>query len=239
MITRENLVNQAKKEILGFIFRQKLAKGERLLSIDEFADLLSVSKTTVREAIRSLEQLHFLEVKQGKGIYLAVDPQSLGKNIAQLRSVTEMARESGIELETIEWEVREREADETLSIKLRVSLGTSVVEATRLRGFGGEVAVYLEDTLPKVLVADFTPADWQGSLFEALERRGITISHSIAQIIPYLPQGKIKEKLKQAGNTPFLLLEHLHFGRNEQVIAFSRDYYSAKYFHFEVVRKRI
>jgi len=113
------------------------------------------------------------------------------------------------------------------------------VEATRLRGFGGEVAVYLEDTLPKVLVADFTPADWQGSLFEALERRGITISHSIAQIIPYLPQGKIKEKLKQAGNTPFLLLEHLHFGRNEQVIAFSRDYYSAKYFHFEVVRKRI
>lgn len=239
MITRGNLVDQTKREILSFIFRRKLGKGERLLSIDEFAELLSVSKATVREAIRSLEQLHFVEVKQGKGMYLAVDPQSLGKNITQLKSVTEMARESGIELETLEWEVKEKEADEVLAEKLQVPRGTPIVEVVRLRGFEGEIVVYLEDTLPRQLVADFTPSDWQGSLFEALEKRGIFISHSIAQIIPYLPKGKIKEKLGESGNVPFLLLEHLHLGRNEQVVAFSRDYYSSKYFHFEVIRKRI
>ncbi|MGC8778375.1 MAG: GntR family transcriptional regulator, partial [Candidatus Caldatribacteriaceae bacterium] len=154
-----------------------------------------VSKTTVREAIRSLEQLHFVEVKQGKGIYLAVDPQSLGKNIAQLKSVTEMAQESGINLQTLSWEVQEMQADFFLSEKFGVPMGTPLVLVTRVRGFDDEVAVYLEDLLLKELVADFTPLDWQGSLFEALEKRGIFVSHSVAQIIPYVPEGKIKEKL--------------------------------------------
>ncbi|MGC8778376.1 MAG: GntR family transcriptional regulator, partial [Candidatus Caldatribacteriaceae bacterium] len=38
---------------------------------------------------------------------------------------------------------------------------------------------------------------------------------------------------------PFLLLEHLHFDNRSRVVAFSRDYYNSRYFHFEVVRKRI
>ncbi|MEN3186954.1 MAG: GntR family transcriptional regulator [Atribacterota bacterium] len=239
MITRDNLVSQAKKEIMNLIFRKGFSKGERFFSIEELSELLSVSKTTIREAIRSLEQLHFVEVKQGKGIYLAVDPKSLGKNIAQLRSATEMARESGIDLKTLSWEIQEVGADSFLAEKLGVRREAPLVLFTRVRGFDDEVVLYLEDILPKELVADFTPLDWQGSLFEALERRGIFVSHSIAKIIPYIPEGKIKAKLRLPETVPFLLLEHLHFDVHGRVVAFSKDYYNSKYFHFEVVRKRI
>lgn len=233
------MVSQVKKEILNLVFRQRLAKGERLFSIDELARFLSVSTTTVREAIRSLEQLHVLEVKQGKGIYLAIDPRSLGKNIAQLKSATEMAQESGIHLETFRWRVEEIEADQDLAEKLKVHPGTSLVFLARVRGFEGEMAVYLEDILTKELVADFTPSDWQGSLFNALEKRGIFITHSLAQIIPYFPEEHFAKEIGLTELVPLLVLEHLHFDATGRVVAFSKDYYNSKYFRFEVVRKRI
>lgn len=239
MITRENLTDKVKKEILNMIFYEDLSKGERLPSIAEMADLLSVSKATVREAIRGLEQIHFLEVKQGKGVFLAVDPKSLGKNVSQLRSVTEMAQEPGIKLETLRWYTKDVRADTFLADKLEVQEGTPLVFLSRVRGFEEEVAVYLEDIIPKELVYDFTSLDWEGSLFEALEKRGILISYSIAKIIPYIPDREFVEKTKISDITSFLLLEHLHFDSSGKAIAFSKDFYHSKYFHFEVVRKRI
>ncbi|MDK2896738.1 MAG: GntR family transcriptional regulator [Candidatus Atribacteria bacterium] len=239
MITRENLTDKVKKEILNMVFQKGLSMGEKLPSIAEMADMLSVSKTTVREAIRSLEQLHFLEVKQGRGVFLAVDSKSLGKNITQLRSVTEMAQESGIELETFEWHIKDIKADIFLADKLKVEEGSPLVFLSRVRGFDEEVAVYLEDILLKELVSDFTPLDWEGSLFKALEQRGVFVSYSVAQIIPYVPDGGFVEKTKVNSDTPFLLLEQLHFNSLGREIAFSRDYYHSEYFHFEVVRKRI
>jgi len=173
LYNHENLTDKVKKEILNMIFYEDLSKGERLPSIAEMADLLSVSKATVREAIRGLEQIHFLEVKQGKGVFLAVDPKSLGKNVSQLRSVTEMAQESGIKLETLRWYTKDVRADTFLADKLEVQEGTPLVFLSRVRGFEEEVAVYLEDIIPKELVYDFTSLDWEGSLFEALEKRGI------------------------------------------------------------------
>ena len=89
------------------------------------------------------------------------------------------------------------------------------------------------------MVYDFTSFDWEGSLFEALEKRGILISYSIAKIIPYIPDREFVEKTKISDITPFLLLEHLHFDSSGKAIAFSKDFYHSKYFHFEVVRKRI
>lgn len=239
MIIRDTLVDRTKKEIVNLIFQRNLSKGDRFFSIEELSALLSVSKATIREAIRSLEQLHFLEVRQGKGIYLAMDPKSLGKNIAQLKSVTEMAQESGIELKTFSWEVQELWADQDLAEKLKVDVGHPLSKIVRLRGFENEVMVYLEDIISREVVADFKPLEWQGSFFQALEKRGIFVAYSIARIIPYLPEGEMKRKLKLKKSTAFLLLEHLHFDTHGKPIAFSKDYYHGKYFHFEVIRKRI
>lgn len=239
VIVRENLVDQAKKRIIEYIFKESLSKGDRLPSIEQLAGLFSVGRSTIREAIRSLEQLRVLETVQGKGTFVVVDPSSLGKDISQLRSVTEMAQESGITLVNL-WVAREEVlADDTLARRLEVGVGTPLVVLRRIRGLEGEPIVYLEDVIPKKYVLAFSEEDWNGSLFQSLEKNGVKIAFSWAKIIPYVPDEAFMEKMSLKERVPFLLLQHLHYDTKGQVVAFSKDYYHSKFFHFEVLRRRL
>jgi len=239
MIIKESLVDQTRRSILAYIFHKNLAKGERIPSIEELALLFSVGKSTVREAIRGLEQIHILETFQGKGTFLAVDLSLLGKDISQLRSVTEMAQDTGIELVNLKVEKEDFLADVFLAQKLEVEVGTPLVFLKRIRGFGGEPIVYLEDMLPQRLTQGFSEEDWMGSLFQSLKKNGITVAFSRAKIIPYFPDETFVKKIGLKKPVPFLLLQHLHFNAKSQVIAFSNDYYHSEFFHFEVLRKRL
>ncbi|HSV31780.1 MAG TPA: GntR family transcriptional regulator [Atribacteraceae bacterium] len=239
MLIKENLVDQAKRGIIAYIFKENLSKGSKLPSIEQLAVLFTVGRSTVREAIRSLVQLHILEALQGKGTFVAVDPASLGKDIARLSSVTEMAQDSGIELSNLRVQRKSIVADAPLAQKLAVEAGTPLVLLQRTRGLDGEPIVYLEDILPEKVVAGFSEDDWNGSLFRALERNGTAIAFSHAKIIPYYSDVQFMSRVGLKKQACFLLLEHLHYDHRDRVIAFSNDYYHGEYFHFEVLRKRL
>jgi DNA-binding FadR family transcriptional regulator len=53
------------KQIKTAIFSDRLKTGDRLPSEMELADIFSISRTTVREALRTLEKEGFLVIKQG------------------------------------------------------------------------------------------------------------------------------------------------------------------------------
>ncbi|BER93303.1 GntR family transcriptional regulator [Atrimonas thermophila] len=239
MIVKENLVSQVKREILAYIFREGLSRGSKLPSIENLASLFSVGRSTVREAIRSLEQAHILETLQGKGTFLIADPSSLGKDISRLRSATEMARDSGIELVTLRVEKEKILADALISKKLGIPLESPLVLLKRIRGIENEPLLYLEDIIPENYTANFSDGDWHGSLFQALEQKGIVIAYSKAKIIPYCPDKDFLKKLGLKRSVPFLLLEHVHYDARGQAILFSKDYYHSEFFHFEVLRKRL
>ncbi len=53
------------KQIKGAIFSEQLKPGDRLSSEQELSKIFNTSRTTVREALRSLEREGFLTIKQG------------------------------------------------------------------------------------------------------------------------------------------------------------------------------
>ncbi|MGH7422888.1 MAG: FadR/GntR family transcriptional regulator [Candidatus Methylomirabilales bacterium] len=69
----EDIVAQVKDLIaLG-----KLRPGDQLPSERELSETFQVSRTSVREAIRALESMGFLETKQGEGTYIASSVETL------------------------------------------------------------------------------------------------------------------------------------------------------------------
>mgnify|MGYP006299941871 CR=1 FL=1 len=79
----ENIVNQ----VIEALMRGDLKPGEKLPSENELTEIFNVSRVTVREAIRSLEQIGLVEVKQGSqgGAYLKdVDIDALVSQIGQV-----------------------------------------------------------------------------------------------------------------------------------------------------------
>ena len=68
-----NLVDEVAAQIRDRIERGAVRKGERLPSERDLADELGISRTVLRESLRSLESLGYVEARVGQGRFV-VDP---------------------------------------------------------------------------------------------------------------------------------------------------------------------
>jgi len=69
-LTRKGLHVQIADKIQGLITSQELQPGDRLPPDRQLAEMLSVSRPTVREALRLLHQRGLVDVKPGSGTYV-------------------------------------------------------------------------------------------------------------------------------------------------------------------------
>lgn len=74
-IQRISLQYEIISYIKNYIQENHLRVGERLPSQSEMIEMMGVSRTALREAIKTLEAKDVLEVKNGKGIYVKDDFQ--------------------------------------------------------------------------------------------------------------------------------------------------------------------
>jgi DNA-binding FadR family transcriptional regulator len=76
--TRTNLADSAAASVRAEIVSGRWAVGERIPNEATLSEMLSVSRGTVREAVRALVSQGLLETRQGSGTYVrsAVDPSA-------------------------------------------------------------------------------------------------------------------------------------------------------------------
>jgi len=70
-IKNKRVYEQVIEQIQDMIIKGKLNKGDKLISERELAEQLQVSRTSVREAIRSLEIIGLVESRQGEGNFIS------------------------------------------------------------------------------------------------------------------------------------------------------------------------
>lgn len=122
MIKRTSLYEAIVTEIKKYIQENKLKPGDKLPKQDELCKVLGVSRTSLREALRTLQAVDIIEIKNGKGIYVkertslkleaTVDLENQKKSILEMieirRSVeglaVKLAAERATEDEIIEME---------------------------------------------------------------------------------------------------------------------------------------
>jgi len=85
---RHRLYHKVAAELATRISAGDFAKSERLPTERTLADMLSVSRTTVREALLSLKLRGIIEIRGGSGIYLAKNNQSSSQLDQIFKSVT-------------------------------------------------------------------------------------------------------------------------------------------------------
>ena len=68
------MFEQVTRQIIQYIVSEKLEPGSKLPTERQLSALLQVSRSSVREGIRVLELLRFLESRQGEGTFVADPP---------------------------------------------------------------------------------------------------------------------------------------------------------------------
>jgi len=234
---RRPLPLQVRLEILALIEREGLKPGNQLPSEAALATEFDVGRTTIREALKLLEQDGAIDVRHGLGRFVSAVP-TLERPITRLESVTEMMLDLGYAVANRVLGISVGPATDEEATALEIAARSEVIRLERVRSQGETPLIYSADVLPRTLLdGPIGDVDWSGSLLELLEARGHRVTSATAQIRAALLPPAVARRIG-VPRRPWLLLVHRNLGEAGRPLIYSHDYYDGETFSFNVLRRR-
>lgn len=229
------VIERLKEDIDSGVFKE----NERFPSEFELARTLGVSRATLREALRVLEEEKVIVRKHGVGTF--VNPRPLfSSGIEQLSSVSSMICDAGMVPGTIFMEVQENLPNEEMIGKFDCDENDSLVTIKRVRTADGDPVVYCIDHVLSKNLDGGSDVILNESLFDLIEKSGqIRIAQAVANIEPVGYDDEASSILRCGVDIPLLVLIQHHYSEEGEMVLYSKNYFRADKFSFHVVRKRV
>jgi GntR family transcriptional regulator len=231
----EIALEEVRQAILGGTFRP----GSQLPTEAGLCEMLGVSRTVVREALRVLEDEGLVARRHGVGTFVRNHP--ILKNLNFNFGITEMIESAGLKSGTSHLALQKERADKVKAEQLRVDLGTPLITVERVRTADGHPVVYSLDTLTESLIqrAGF---DLQLLLTESIYNLlqtslGQVIEYGIARLIPVAAPRYVVEKLQLPTNALALNIVQTDYSSSDEPLVYSSEYHLPDAFDFMVWRR--
>jgi len=228
------------EELRKAILAGKFLPGSQLPSEAELIDMLRVSRTTVREALRSLEDDGLVIRRQGVGTFVLERP--IINNFGINYGVTEMIRLANMTPGVSELNVTEKPAKDDVAVQLAIEPGSMVTVVERVRTANNKPVVYSLDLIPTSLVSGkdiVVESQLNFSLYEFLQKEfNIHIEYGVARIAPVKANKKIAEKLAQKSNTVLLFISQTDFQADDKPVLHTHEYNLPDAFNYGFLRRR-
>ncbi len=225
------------EEIRKKINNGELEPGEQLPSEAELAKELGISRNTLREALRILEEENIIIRKHGVGTFVNRKPIFQG-GIEELFSITELIEREGKKpgteilftgyVEPLHEDITELELKEDEQVFL----------VKRVRTADETPLVYCIDKVP----ASILPEGYklrEESIFNSLKEAGVVINHAKSQIKTIAYHEEISHIMNCDKHIPLLVLRQVHFDEENHPVLYSINYFRSDQITFNVLRKRV
>jgi GntR family transcriptional regulator len=236
---RKTLTDVAQQELRQAITRGTYQPGSKLPTEAELCQMLGVSRTVVREALRVLEDDGLVSRRHGVGTFVRNHP--ILKNLNFNFGITEMIESAGLGPGTSDLAIKREIADEEKAEQLHVAVGTSLITVERVRTADGRPVVYSLDTLTESLFqrADFDPQQLlTQSIYSMLQTSlGKVIEYGIARLLPVSAPEPVSEKLHLSPNALTLYIVQTDYSTDDEPLVYSREYHLPDAFDFVVWRR--
>jgi GntR family transcriptional regulator len=228
------VIDRLKQDIEKGIYKER----EKLPSEFDLAKQLGVSRATLREALRILEEENVIIRRHGVGTFVNARPL-FTSGIEQLNSVTNMIKQADMKPGTIFLSSSSENPTEEDIRRFSCSPDMEIVVIERVRTANGDPVVYCVDKIPKSFLPETFSHDEESifSIIEDVTDRKIT--YAVAKIEPVGYHEKISPILECEPETALLVLKQMHFDEMDEPVLFSVNYFKADKFSFHVLRKRI
>ena len=236
---RKTLTEVAQLELRQAITSGAYRPGSQLPTEAELCEMLGVSRTVVREALRVLEDDGLVARRHGIGTFVRNHP--ILKNLNFNFGITEMIESAGLKPGTSHLAIQTENADQEKAEQLRVSVGTSLITVERVRTADGRPVVYSIDTITESLLqrADFDPQLLRNkSIYNVLQTSlGQVIEYGIARLMPMTAPDHVAEKLQLPPNALTLYIVQTDYSAADEPLVYSREYHLPDAFDFVVWRR--
>jgi len=229
-----------KDEIEELIVKGTFKPGDQLPSEYDLSKKYGVSRMTLREALRALEEEGLVAKKQGLGTFVKTTAQRIKSILDVNYGVTEMIKNMGFRPGTQEKNVEEVFADSHMVKALNVKEGTKIIALERVRTADKIPVAYTLDMIPVTVLPNMNDLkDLGESIYDFLQEKcNINLSSSMARLFSTKATRKLADKLRIKLNSPLFLLEQTDTDQAGSPVVFSREYFVNDYFDFVIYRRR-
>lgn len=228
------VIDRIKKDIENGYYKEK----EKLPSEFQLSKMLGVSRATLREALRILEEESVVTRRHGVGTFVNAKPV-FSSGIEELYSVTGMIARAGMKpgSQYLSADVVEP-TEEDYNRFNSLNIG-NLAKIERVRTADDQPVVYCIDKVPEKFIAINHVHD-EDSLFKLLEEQGNkVISYAVTFIEAIGYHERISPILDCEPEQSLLLLKQMHYTADDEPILYSSNYFRADKFSFHVLRKRV
>jgi GntR family transcriptional regulator len=221
------LYQQLQRALRAAIDNRIIGPDDALPPERDLAELLQVSRITVRKAVDELVEEGLLIRKQGSGTFVT---NRVEKNFAKLTSFSEDMRARGRDPRSVWLTKAAGTVTPEESLTLRSSPGTPVFRFHRIRyaddaPMALEYATVLADCLPSLETVET-------SLYEALEKNGSRPVRALQRLRAVLLTAEQAKLLKAQERDAGLLVARVGYLKDGRAIEFSQSYYRGDIYDF-------
>jgi len=230
----------AKDEILRYIHENDLTVGDLLPPESHFVSRLGISRGTLREAMRVLEEEGVVRRKQGIGTLICDATNPIRSTLDINESVSEMILGKGMKPGSKDTKIEKIQADTEVAQRLNLNVDHPLIALTRVRTADEIPVAYTIDFLPLGIIPEAFFQDFAGgSLYTYMEESlGIELTNSMLQIQPIKAPKSIADNLDIKPGTLLMLLKQTDTNTSNTPVLYSEEYFVADRFAFTVYRRR-
>jgi GntR family transcriptional regulator len=236
--SRVSLTDVCVQALTSAIERGVYPPGSPLPSETELADQLDVSRATLREALRTLEDRQLIIRRHGRGSFVSQVP--IVKDLHRNFGITTMIRAAGYHPSTVGEQVTSGPASRDAAEKLGLILGDRVTTLRRVRLADKRPVVLSDEILPARI---FGPADADQlieahqSLYAYLYRqRGIAIYRGLAELTPVRATSDLAAALEVRRGDLLLRISQIDYDDTGRAVMYSLEHHLPDWVRFTVER---
>jgi len=221
------LYQQLQRALRGAIENRVIGPDDALPPERDLAEMLNVSRITVRKAIDELVEEGLLIRKQGSGTFVS---NRVEKNFAKLTSFSEDMRARGRSPRSVWLNRAPGTVTPEESLTLRSSPGTPVFRFHRIR-YADEAPMAIE--YATVIASCLQSLESvESSLYEALERTGNRPVRALQRLRAVLLTAEQAKLLKAQPGDAGLLVARVGYLKDGRAVEYSQSYYRGEIYDF-------
>jgi GntR family mannosyl-D-glycerate transport/metabolism transcriptional repressor len=215
----------------------ELKPGDALPTESSLQETFSVSRVTVRQALKLLTEEQIIESIQGSGSY--VREERVNYDIYQLTGFSEKLADRNVDTHSDVKTFEVIKADVKLAETLNIRPDDKVWHVKRVR-FIKQKPVNLEETwMPLAMFADLTWEVMENSKYHYIEQiKKMVIDRSEQELVPIVPSQEAIDALALDPAKPILEKVSRGFLKDGRVFEYSRNVFNSDDYKFTLVAKR-
>jgi GntR family transcriptional regulator len=235
---RVSLTQSCADAIAAAIAAGDYPPGAQLPAEAQMASNLGVSRPTLRDALRQLQDRGLIIRRHGRGTFVAKRP--IRKDLNRNFGITAMIRSGGYRPGTRGLKVRAEPADRELSQSLGLPPGELVTVLERVRLADDRPVVWSRDAVPQrfldVADAEAMSGD-DASLYELLYKlHQVTVYRGVAELSPKSATASLAERLQVRRGAPLLYIQQVDYDGSGTPILCSVEYHVSDWISFTLER---